>query len=133
MTDTQPPREGPAHDVVLSSPKGIASRESITRASRSAKVAAAVPTYVVVGALCGLTWAAALRGWMPELVPGESVFSWLTIILLLAPGDVVGSLLGRAAYLRTSGGTDRRLVFAPVLLLAALLDPKIFLALIRTG
>lgn len=99
-----------------------------------ARVTSPAVPYLVVGGLCGLIWAASLRGWMSQLVPGESAFTWLTFALLLLPGVVVGVLLGRAAYLRSTGGRpDRRLVFAPVLFLTALLDPVIFEALIRTG
>lgn len=99
-----------------------------------ARVTSPAVPYLVVGGLCGLIWAASLRGWMSQLVPGESAFTWLTFALLLLPGVVVGVLLGRAAYLRSTGGRpDRRLVFAPVLFQTALLDPVIFDALIRTG
>jgi hypothetical protein len=99
-----------------------------------ARVTSPAVPYLVVGGLGGLTWAASLRGWMSELVPGESAFTWLTFALLLLPGVLVGVLFGRAMYLRSTGGrVDRRLVFAPVLLLTALLDPVIFVALIRTG
>jgi len=90
--------------------------------------------YLAVGALAGLSWAAALRGWMAQLVSQESTFTWLTFALVLASGVAVGVLCGRAAHLRSAGGRpDRRLVFTPVLFLAALLDPVLFKALITTG
>jgi hypothetical protein len=47
--------------------------------------------YVATGGLCGLTWAAALRGWMVQLVRAEEpTFSWLTIVLVLLPGGSTG-------------------------------------------
>ncbi len=90
--------------------------------------------YVWLGGFCGLAWAAALRGWMVQLAAGASSFSWLTFLLLLLPGVAVGMLLGWAAYLRASGlRPPRRLIFAPVLFASALLDPVIFIGLIRDG
>jgi hypothetical protein len=96
---------------------------------------AAAP-YVAVGGLCGLTWAASLRGWMVQLAEGDtsSSVTWLTFWLLLLPGLATGVLLGWSAYLRSAGipGT-RWLIFTPVLFASALLDPEIFSALIHTG
>jgi hypothetical protein len=90
--------------------------------------------YLLVGGLCGLTWATALRGWMVELVRAESAVSWLTFALLMLPGLVVGVLLGWAAYHRVSGADSPDwLVVAPVVLAVAIADPEIFSALIRTG
>jgi hypothetical protein len=90
--------------------------------------------YVVLGGLCGLTWTAALRGWMVQLAGSQSSFSWLTFLLVLLPGVAVGMLLGWAAYLRVSELRQPRwLVFAPVLFASALLDPEIFAAFIRNG
>jgi hypothetical protein len=90
--------------------------------------------YVLVGGLCGLAWAAALRAWMVQLAGAESRFSWMTLVLVLAPGTAVGALLGLAAYLRVNRlPQPRRLIFAPVLFAGALLDPSIFRALIRNG
>jgi hypothetical protein len=81
----------------------------------------AVTLYLVVGGLCGLTWAAGLRGWMVELAAGDSTSSvtWLTFVLLLLPGLAIGVLLGWSAYLRSTGlpGT-RWLIFTPALLAA---------------
>ena len=90
--------------------------------------------YVTLGGFCGLAWAAALRAWMVQLTAGASSFSWLTFLLVLLPGTAVGMLLGWAAYLRASGlRPPRRLIFAPVLFASALLDPVIFVGLIREG
>ena len=72
---------------------------------------------------------------MVQLVgANDSTFSWLTIVLVLAPGLLVGLLLGWAAYLRGTGARmPRWLPAAPALFAMALLDPTIFRALIRTG
>lgn len=93
---------------------------------------------IAVGAACGLAWAASLRGWMVQIAGNESTFSWHgTFALILLPGVVVGALLGWAEYLRrTRALWDRRprwLVASPLLLASALLDPKIFQALIKSG
>jgi len=92
--------------------------------------------FVAVGGLCGLTWAASLRGWMVELAAGESTSSvtWLTFALLLLPGLAIGVLLGWSAYLRSTGVRGSRwLIFTPALFASALLDPEIFSAFIHTG
>lgn len=89
---------------------------------------------VLVGGLLGLLWAAGLRSWMAQLVGAGSSFSWLTFVLVLLPGAVVGALLGRAAHGRAQRTrTARRLALAPVLFASALLDPQIFAAFIHTG
>jgi hypothetical protein len=96
----------------------------------------AVVPYVSVGGLCGLTWAAALRGWMVQLAEGEasSSVTWLTFGLLLLPGLAIGVLLGWSAYRRSTGIRGNRwLILTPFLFASALLDPEIFSALIRTG
>ena len=92
--------------------------------------------FVAIGGLCGLTWAASLRGWMVELAASGSTSSvtWLTFALLLLPGLVIGVLLGWSAYLRSIGIRGSRwLIFAPALFASALLDPEIFSAFIHTG
>lgn len=90
--------------------------------------------YIGLGALCGLAWSAALRGWMAQLVGGQSSVSWLTFVLVLLPGVAVGTLFGWAAYLRSGELRQPRwLVFTPVLFASALLDPQIFAAFIRNG
>src|SRR3954447_2428965 len=92
--------------------------------------------FVAMGGLCGLTWAAALRGWMVELATGESTSSvtWLTFALLLLPGLAIGVLLGWSTYLRSIGMRGSRwLILTPVLFASALLDPEIFSAFIHTG
>jgi hypothetical protein len=100
------------------------------------RVRSAVTPYVVVGGLCGLTWAAALRGWIVELAASDSTSSvtWLTFVLLLLPGLAIGVLLGRSAYLRSTGRPGTRwLIFTPALFASALLDPEIFSAFNHVG
>ena len=91
--------------------------------------------YPLLGGLGGLAWACALRGWMVELAgPTESEVTWLTFLLVLLPGTLVGVAFGWAAHLRASGRqASRAIVLAPLLLASAILDPQIFRALITTG
>ena len=68
---------------------------------------------VVVGAVCGLAWAASLRSFMAQFAGPESTFDWFgTFEGVLLPGAVVGALLGWAAHLR--GRAPRWLVAAPL-------------------
>ncbi|QJY47551.1 hypothetical protein [Pseudonocardia broussonetiae] len=59
----------------------------------------------VIGAVCGLAWAAGLRSLMVEIAePGPSHVSWAgTFAGILLPGLVVGVLLGRAPHRRGPG------------------------------
>lgn len=59
----------------------------------------------LIGAICGLAWAAGLRSYMTEVAGPESTVTWVgTMALILAPGVMVGGLLGWAEHLRRSGG-----------------------------
>lgn len=88
----------------------------------------------VLGAILGLTWAAALRAWMSQLAGDATTSTWTTVLLILLPGAAVGALLGLAGARRSMGLPHRRaLVWAPVLFATALLDPAIFRLLITTG
>jgi hypothetical protein len=94
--------------------------------------------YLIAGGIGGLAWASAMRGWMAQLAMGmphsHSHVTWLTLALVLMPGVGVGTLLGRAAYLRHAGlPASRGLVLAPVIFGSALLDPHIFVALVHNG
>ena len=94
--------------------------------------------YLVVGGTCGLAWAASMRGWMAELANGSpgsgSQVTWLTLVLVLLPGVVVGALHGYAAHRRASErSVPRWLVLTPLVLASALLDPAIFAALFEDG
>jgi hypothetical protein len=90
---------------------------------------------VVAGAVVGLTWAAALRGWMVQMAGDESVFHWYgTFALVLTPGLCVGALIGLAEHRRRTGRSRSRwLALSPCLFLAALADPTIFKGLITQG
>jgi hypothetical protein len=85
--------------------------------------------YIVGGAVCGLSWAAGLRGFMAEVAGrGGSEVTWLgTFGWVLAPGIVVGGLLGWAFYLRRYGGPPaaRWLALSPFLFAAGVLVPPI--------
>jgi hypothetical protein len=91
----------------------------------------------LLGAVIGLAWAAALRGWMAELAQRDSSFEWFgTFALVLLPGAVVGLLLGLADHARRTGGRAgwRWLALAPLLLgVAGFLPPGAFERLITTG
>lgn len=90
---------------------------------------------VLAGAAAGLTWAAALRGWMIQMAGDTSAFHWFgTFALTLTPGLCVGGLIGLAEYRRRFGGPRTWwLTFSPCLFLAALADPAIFKLLITQG
>ena len=63
---------------------------------------------VLLGGLCGLAWAAGLRGFMAQIVPEESSVSWSgTFGYILLPGLLIGLLLGWAEHLRRTGGRRR--------------------------
>lgn len=90
----------------------------------------------MIGAVCGLAWAAALRGYMALLAGAESQFNWPgTFFGILLPGILVGAALGSASSL----GPDRRAILrwaaASPLLFAVftLLLPGVFVALVTTG
>jgi hypothetical protein len=85
---------------------------------------------VLLGALCGLGWAAALRAFMSEVAGPNSGASWSgTFGWILAPGVAAGALLGWAEHLRRAGGRRgwRWLALSPLLfasvLVAGLADP----------
>lgn len=89
---------------------------------------------IAVGAVCGLAWAASLRGWMIQIAEDESTFRWYANFLLtLLPGAV----LGWAAHLQMTGNLGGRkqrwLMASPLLLAAALIDPRNFELLITNG
>lgn len=87
--------------------------------------------HLLGGAVCGLAWAAGLRGFMAQVaVRDGSEVTWLgTFGWVLAPGIVVGGLLGWAFHLWRSGGPPRArwLVLAPFLFAAVLLPPVVTL------
>jgi hypothetical protein len=82
--------------------------------------------FLLVGAACGVAWAAALRGWMIQLAGTDTAFTWLrTFGLLLSPGLVAGALLGWADFRRRVSGSRRRwLIWSPALFVVALISPR---------
>jgi len=78
---------------------------------------------VLLGGLCGLAWAAGLRGFMAQIVDEDSSVSWSgTFGYILLPGLVIGLLLGWAEHLRRTGGRRhwRLLALSPLLFAAVL-------------
>jgi hypothetical protein len=72
---------------------------------------------ILVGAACGLVWAAAFRGYMAEIAGGASRLDWYgTFVAILGAGMITGALLGLAEYLRRTGGRPhwRWLALAPL-------------------
>lgn len=85
---------------------------------------------LVVGGVCGLAWAASLRGFMSQIAATNSSVSWLgTFGWILLPGVITGVLLAWAEHLRRTGGRRgwRWLALAPLsfasVLLPGLADP----------
>ena len=72
---------------------------------------------VVIGAICGLAWAAGFRGFMAEVAGPTSSVGWVgTFWGILLPGLVTGALLGWSEHLRRTGGRRgwRWLALAPL-------------------
>ncbi|WP_163544210.1 hypothetical protein [Occultella kanbiaonis] len=93
--------------------------------------------WILGGVVCGVAWAAALRGYMVELAGAQSTVTWGgTFGALLLPGAVTGGLLGWAEHLRRTGGRPgwRWSALAPLpLALAPLLLPGAIETLTTTG
>jgi hypothetical protein len=91
---------------------------------------------VLVGGLCGLAWAAGLRGFMAQ-IGSESTVDWAgTFGWILLPGIGVGALLGWAEQLRSSGGRPgwRWLALSPLLFSAILFSrPLDLLSIFEDG
>jgi hypothetical protein len=72
---------------------------------------------ILVGAVLGLAWAAALRGYMMQLAGPTSTFTFSgTFGIILPTGTLVGALLGWAEYQRRAGRWYPLLIGAPLLL-----------------
>jgi len=94
-----------------------------SRQPSASRTRSAVLVHVAVGALVGLAWACALRGFMAEVAGDESGVDWgPTFGFVLLPGLVAGGLLGWSAYLRRIGDSRyrRRLALSPFLFAAVL-------------
>lgn len=73
---------------------------------------------IAVGGVCGLAWAAGLRGFMAEIAGSASSVEWVgTFVWILLPGVLAGALFGWAEHLRRTGGRRgwRWLATAPLL------------------
>jgi hypothetical protein len=92
---------------------------------------------VLLGGLCGLAWAAGLRGFMAQIARSESTVDWGgTFRWILLPGLVVGMFLGWAEHLRKSGGRRgwRWLALSPLLFSAILFSrPLDMLSIFEDG
>ena len=77
---------------------------------------------ILLGGLCGLAWAAGLRGFMAQITDDSSVTWSGTVGYILLPGLVIGLLLGWAEQLRRTGGRRhwRWLALSPLLFAAIL-------------
>ena len=78
---------------------------------------------VAIGAVCGLAWAAGLRGFMAQIAGPGSAVEWVgTFGWILAPGVLTGAVFGWAEHLRRTGGGRgwRWLATAPLLLAGVL-------------
>ena len=95
------------------------------------------PTFIGIGAVCGLAWAAGFRAYMVELAGSASSFEWWgTFGAILLPGAVVGALLGWAEAVRSRGGARgwRWLALAPLAFaIAPMLMPGALIAFLTQG
>jgi hypothetical protein len=95
------------------------------KSNHNSKIAGERGKLVLLGALCGLAWAAGLRAFMSEVAGPESAATWMsTFGWILVPGLITGALLGWAEQLRRTGGRRgwRWLALSP-LLFASVLVP----------
>jgi len=90
---------------------------------------------VVVGAVIGITWAAALRAYMVGLAGSATVFSWWgTFGAILIPGAISGALLAVAWQRSNAGRASAWFAFAPVpLAITTFLEPGALWTLLTTG
>ena len=105
-------------------------QDMIARA-RARRTRSAVPL-LAIGGVCGLAWAAGLRGFMAELAGSDSTVSWYgTFAQILLPGLIAGVLLGWAEHIRRTGGRRgwRLLATAPLAFtIAVFVSPDVFKA-----
>jgi hypothetical protein len=74
------------------------------RPQRAPRRNASLAFLLSLGAVCGLAWAASLRGFMAQVAGAESGVSWSgTFGWILTPGVVTGLLLAWAEYIRRTG------------------------------
>jgi hypothetical protein len=79
--------------------------------------------YLVAGGVCGLAWASGFRVWMVQAAGSASNVTWATIIWLLVPGAIIGTLLGLAEYRHQTGITRGRrwLIWSPLIFISAII------------
>ena len=108
-------------------------QDMIARA-RARRARSAVPL-LAIGGVCGLAWAAGLRGFMAELAGSDSTVSWYgTFAQILLPGLIAGALLGWAEHIRRTGGQRgwRWLAAAPLAFtIAVFVSPDVFRAVVN--
>jgi len=99
--------------------------------TRFRRAPSAVPL-LAIGGVCGLAWAAGLRGFMAELAGSDSTVAWYgTFAQILLPGLSTGVLLGWAEHIRRTGGRRgwRWLATAPLAFtIAVFVSPDVFKA-----
>ncbi|WP_052226454.1 hypothetical protein [Microbacterium mangrovi] len=90
---------------------------------------------IVLGALAGLTWAAALRAYMVEIAAFDSQFTWWgTFGAILAPGALSGALLALGWQRARSGRASAWFAFAVApLAVVPLLRPGALVTMFTTG
>ena len=90
---------------------------------------------LAIGGVCGLAWAAGLRGFMAELAGSGSDAGWYgTFAQILLPGVIAGVLLGWAEHIRRTGGRRgwRWLAAAPIVFtVAVFVSPEVFQAVLN--
>ena len=105
--------------------------EDMIARARARRARSAVPL-LAIGGVCGLAWAAGLRGFMAELAGPDSTISWYgTFAQILLPGLIAGVLLGWAEHIRRTGGRRgwRWLAAAPLAFtIAVFVSPDVFRA-----
>jgi hypothetical protein len=73
-------------------------------------------SFILIGAVTGIAWAASLRGFMSQLAGPDSAFTFTgTFGIIIPAGTLVGALLGWAEYQRRAGCQYRLLIAAPLL------------------
>ncbi len=100
-----------------------------------ARTRRAAAPLLAIGGMCGLAWAAGLRGLMAELAGSGSDVGWYgTFAQILLPGVIVGILLGWAEHVRRTGGRRgwRWLAAAPVVFtVAVFVSPEVVKAVLH--
>jgi hypothetical protein len=138
---TLPERSGPtiAHETprVQEASMTIQEIHEVRERRQPARPGGGPAVTILMGGLCGLAWAAGLRGFMAQVAGSESGVDWAgTFGWILVPGILVGGLLGWAEHLRRSGGRRgwRWLALAPLLFSAILFSrPLDLLSIFEDG